>query len=139
MLAVALAGLGVYAPAMIARASTGPMEPVDFLTAPQQGWRFLLTAASQIKGARAGSPSAAREIAVRRFTGSSVQPTRVDLLWVPDRRVPLLRGGGRRVAAAKASLVWMVTGRTRPRGPLRTVGLIDFQTGALTYDVRTVR
>jgi hypothetical protein len=35
--------------------------------------------------------------------------------------------------------VWMVTGRTRPRGPLRTVGLIDFQTGALTFDVRTVR
>jgi hypothetical protein len=138
VLAVALAGLVVYAPAELARSSTGPMEPVDFLTAPQQGWRFLLTAASEIPSARAGTPAAARRLAVARFAGSSVQPTRVDLLWVPDHRVPL-RGAGSRSATAKAALVWMVTGRTRPGGPLRTVGLIDFESGALTYDVRSVR
>ena len=139
MLAVALSGVVIYAPAEWARSATGPNEPVDFLTRPQEGWKFMLAAASAIPTARAGTPSAARTLAVRDFAGSSVDPTRVDLLWVPTRRVRLIGGGGRRYATAKASLVWMVTGRTRPNGRLQTVGLIDYSSGKLTYDVRTAR
>jgi hypothetical protein len=138
VLAVALAGVVIYAPAEWARSATGPHEPVDFLTRPQEGWKFMLAAASAIPTARAGTPSAARALAVRDFARSSVDPTRVDLLWVPSRRVRLI-GGGRRYATAKANLVWMVTGRTRPNGPLETVGLIDYSSGKLTYDVRTAR
>ena len=33
--------------------------------------------------------------------------------------------------------MWRVSGRVRPGGPVLTVGLIDFATGELTYDVRT--
>jgi hypothetical protein len=139
VLAVALAGVAIYAPAELARSATGAREPVDFLTRPQEGWRFLLEAAFDIPTARAGTPSEARQLAVRDFAGTSVEPTRVDLLWVPDRRVQLEGGGGSAVAVAKARLVWMVTGRARPGGRLRTVGLIDYQSGELTYDVRTAR
>ena len=53
MLAVALVGVVVYGPALLARAATSPAEPVDFLTAPVDGWRFLLTAAVEIPDARA--------------------------------------------------------------------------------------
>jgi hypothetical protein len=54
---------------------------------------------------------------------------------VPDRRVPVRAGSGE--ATAKGRLVWGVSGRVRPGGPVQTVGLIDFATGELTYDVRT--
>jgi hypothetical protein len=139
VLAVALAGVVIYAPALMARAATGPHEPVDFLTQPQQGWSFVWDAAFQIKGARAGDPAAARRLAVADFAGTSVVPSRVELEWVPDRRVHLVGGGGSAPVTAKARLVWMVTGRVRPGGPIRTVGLIDFRSGRLTYDVRTAR
>jgi hypothetical protein len=49
------------------------------------------------------------------------------------------QGEGSREATATASLVWMVTGRPRANAPLGTVGLIDFRSGKLTYDVRTAR
>ena len=65
----------------------------------------------------------------------TVQPVRVDLLYVPNRRVPIGAGSGE--AMAKGRLVWRVSGRVRPGGPVLTVGLIDFATGELTYDVRT--
>jgi hypothetical protein len=135
VVAVLVAALLVYGPAELARRATGPGEPVDFLTQPQEGWKFVLTALDEIGSARAGSPAAARQAAVRAFSGTAVRPTRVDLLYVPDRRVPL--GKGSAVATANGRLVWMVSGRTRPGGPLVTVGLIDFRTGRLTYDVRT--
>ena len=138
MLAVALVGVVVYGPALLARAATSPAEPVDFLTAPVDGWRFLLTAAVEIPDARAATPAAARDLAVHDFAGSTVTPTRVDLVWTSNRRVRI-RGGGSTPVTAKGNLVWIVTGRTRAGGPLRTVGLIDFQTGQLTYDVRTAR
>jgi hypothetical protein len=136
ILAVVVAGTAIYGPAEIARSATGAREPVDFLTQPQEGWRFLLEAAFDIPNARAGSPSEARHLALHDFSGSAVQLTRVDLLWVPDRQVVLQGGGGSATATAKGRLVWTVTGRVRPGGPLRTVGLIDFRSGELTYDVR---
>jgi hypothetical protein len=135
---VAVAGLVIYAPALLARASTGSREPINFLTQPQQGWRFVLTAAAEIPSAHASTPGRARSLAVADFAGTAVQPVRVDLLWVPTRRVALL-GEGSRVATAKAALVWAVTGREQPGGSLRTIGLIDFRSGRLTYDVRTAR
>jgi hypothetical protein len=138
VLAVALVGVAVYAPALLARAATGPAEPGDFLTAPLEGWRFLVTAAFEIPGARAATPADARALAIRDFRGTTVVPTRVDLLWVPDRRVRL-QGEGSREATTKSSLVWMVTGRARATASVRTVGLIDFRSGKLTYDVRTAR
>ena len=64
-----------------------------------------------------------------------MQPVRVDLLYVPGLRVPV--GAGSDEATAKGRLVWRVSGRVRPDGPVQTVGLIDFATGELTYDVRT--
>ncbi|HYX83531.1 MAG TPA: hypothetical protein VE777_01050 [Gaiellales bacterium] len=135
VVAVLTAGVLVYGPAELARRSTGSGEPVDFLTHPQEGWRFVLTALDEIGSAQAGSPTRARDLAVRAFAGTSVEPVRVDLLYVPDRRVPLGAGSGE--VTAKGRLVWKVSGRTRPGGPIRTVGLIDFATGELTYDVRT--
>ena len=135
VIAVLAAAVLVYGPAELARRATGPGEPVKFLTQPQQGWRFMLDALGDIGSARAGSPARARALAVRAFAGTTVLPERVDLLYVPDLRVPL--GAGRRPLTAKASLVWRVSGQTRPGGRVQTVGLLDFASGRLTYRVGT--
>jgi hypothetical protein len=129
--AVLAAAVLVYGPAELARRATGPGEPVSFLTQPQQGWRFVLDALDAIGSARAGSPARAKALAVRAFAGTTVVPVRVDLLYVPDLRVPL--GAGRPQLVAKAKLVWRVSGQTRPGGRVHTVGLLDFVTGRLTY------
>jgi hypothetical protein len=121
----------VYGPAELARRATGPGEPVSFLTEPQQGWRFMLDALEGIGSARAASPASAKALAVRAFAGTSLLPERVDLLYVPSLRVP--DGAGRRPLMAKAPLVWRVTGQTRPGGRVRTIGLLDFASGRLTY------
>jgi hypothetical protein len=129
--AVLAAAVLVYGPAELARRATGPGEPVSFLTQPQQGWRFVLDALDSIGSARAGSPGRAKALAVRAFAGTTVVPVRVDLLYVPNLRVPA--GAGRPPLAAKAKLVWRVSGQTRPGGRVYTVGLLDFVTGRLTY------
>jgi hypothetical protein len=129
--AVLAAAVLVYGPAELARRATGPGEPVSFLTQPQQGWRFVLDALDSIGSARAGSPARAKALAVRAFAGTTVVPVRVDLLYVPDLRVPA--GAGRPPLVAKAKLVWRVSGQTRPGGRVHTVGLLDFVTGRLTY------
>lgn len=131
LIALLAAAVVVYGPAELARRATGPGEPVSFLTQPQQGWRFMLDALDGIGSARAGSPARARALAVQAFAGTSMLPERVDLLYVPDLRVP--DGAGRRPLAANAALVWRVTGQTRPGGRVRTIGLLDFASGRLTY------
>jgi hypothetical protein len=136
VLAVALAGAALYAPAYVARAATGPGEPVDFLKRPEEGWRFVLAAVRAVPSARLSRPALAAEQARRVFAGQPIQPTRVTLLYLPDRVVTVGRGKGRRRLAANARLIWRIVGRVRPGGPLVTVGLMDFSSGALIYDVR---
>jgi hypothetical protein len=128
---VLAAAVLVYGPAELARRATGPGEPVSFLTEPQQGWHFVFDALDSIGSARAGSPARAKALAVRAFAGTTVLPVRVDLLYVPNLRVPA--GAGRPPLVAKAKLVWRVSGQTRPGGRVHTVGLLDFVTGRLTY------
>jgi hypothetical protein len=131
LIAVLVGALLLYGPAELARRATGPGEPVSFLTQPQAGWRFMLDALDAVGSARAGSPASARALAVRAFAGTGMLPERVDLLYVPSLRVP--GGAGTPPLTAKAALVWKVTGQTRPGGRVRTIGLLDFASGRLTY------
>src|SRR3954470_144508 len=107
IVAVLVAGTLVCAPAELARRSTGQGEPVDFLTHPQEGWHFVADALRQIGSAPAGAPAHAGALAAAAFPAAAVQPVRVDLLYVPDRRVPL--GAGSAEATAKGRLVWRVS------------------------------
>jgi hypothetical protein len=136
VLVVGIVGALVYVPAYLARASTASDEPVDFLTQPEAGWEFMITALGDLRGARLGSPSAARQAAVRMFSGSRVRPSRVDLMYLPDRVIKLHLAKGTRDLAANAKLVWRVTGRAGVGEPLVTVAVMDFRTGEVIYDVR---
>ena len=140
VLAVLALGAALYVPAYIARSATAPGQRVDVLSQPLQAWRFLAEAVREVPDARAGTPAEARNIAVRVFSDGRVQPVRVDLLWLPDRvfrlRTTSDSGQGTRDLTTNARLVWKVAGRTRPDGPLETVGLIDLATGTVIYDSR---
>lgn len=136
VLLVVVLGAALYAPAFVARSATSPDEPVDFLARPVEGWRFMLDAVRSVPDARAGSPGEARDLAVARFGDGTVQPVRVDLLYLPDERYTLHTRQGSRDLATKARLVWKVAGRTAPGGPVETVGLIDLASGTVIYDAR---
>jgi hypothetical protein len=135
-LAVVVAGAVVYLPAELAIRATGPQEPVSFLSHPLEGWRFLLAVVDARGSAVAGTPQSARAIALHSFDDGRLRPSRVDLLWLPDRRVALRSLQGSAQVATKSRLVWMVTGRSGPTGPSVTVGLIDFASGKVIYDGR---
>jgi len=138
-LAVAVLGLVVYLPAELARRSTGPGEPVNFLSHPLEGWRFVAAVALERGGAAAGTPSQARAIALRTFDDGRLRPERVSLLWLPDRRiqVPTLQGSA--MVPTNSRLVWKVTGRRGPGGPEVVLGLIDFASGQVIYDGRLAK
>jgi hypothetical protein len=137
--AVVVAGAVVYLPAELAARSTAPDEPVSFLSNPAEGWRFVWTVARARPGAVAGTPAAAKRLALRAFDDGVLMPARVDLLWLPDERVSLQTLQGSAPVATKSRLVWKVTGRRGAHGRLATIGLIDFSTGRVIWDARLVR
>ena len=137
--AVVLAGAVVYLPAELAARSTAADEPVSFLSNPMEGWRFVWTVARERPGAVAGSPAAARRIALGAFDDGTLRPARVDLLWLPAGRVQLRTLQGSEQLTTKSQLVWKVTGRRGTHGALVSIGLIDFATGRVIYDGRVAR
>ena len=138
-LAVAVLGAVVYVPAELARRSTGPGEPVDFLSHPLEGWRFVVDVARERGDAAAGTPAAARGIALRTFYDGQLRPERVSPPWLPDRSVRLRTLQGSAVVSTNSRLVWKVTGRRGPSGPDVALGLIDFASGRVIYDGRVAR
>jgi hypothetical protein len=137
--AVVIVGAAVYLPAELATRSTAADEPISFLTNPVQGWRFVWAVARERPGAVAGSPAAARQLALHTFDDGVLRPARVDLLWLPDEHVTLQTLQGSDQLATKSQLVWKVTGRRGAHGALVTIGLIDFATGKVIYDGRVAR
>src|SRR5947199_170014 len=77
---VALLGAAIYLPAWIAQSATAPDGPVNFLTSPEQGWRFVWDAVREVPDAHAGSPQAAGRAAVRPFADEAMLRTRYRLL-----------------------------------------------------------
>jgi hypothetical protein len=138
-LAVAVLGAVVYVPAELARHSTGPGEPVDFLSHPLEGWRFVVEVARDRGDAVAGTPAAARAIALHTFDDGVLRPERVSLLWLPDESVRLRTLQGSAVVSTNSRLVWKVTGRRGRSGPDMALGLIDFASGRVIYDARVAR
>ena len=99
VIAVALLGLAIYLPAYVARSATAPDGPVDFLSSPLDGWRFMVDATREVPDARVGTPAEARARAVSLFAATGVQPTRVDLLYVPGGELRGRIGAGEPRAA----------------------------------------
>lgn len=138
-----LAAAGViallWAPSLVARSYTTPAQPIDFLTRPDKGWRFLYDTVRLSRSAKLGSEGPALETAKRIWPRANG----VELVYLEGPvTVPVAPGGitppdrARRVRP-RSRLTWFVRGRIGDR-PTQVVGLLDFRSGRVIWDLRRV-
>ena len=134
----ALAAL--WAPSLVARTYTTPAQPIDFLSRPDKGWRFLYDTVRLSRHAKLGSDGPALQRARQVWPRAEA----VELVYlVRPVTVPVATGGlapppGARTVRPRSHLTWFVRGRLGNR-PRQIVGLLDFRSGRVIWDLRRAR
>ena len=130
----------VWAPSLIARSYTTGAQPIDFLRRPDRGWRFLYDSVRLSRGAKLGSEGPALETAKRIWRRADA----VELVYLTGPvTVPVPTGAvapppRARTVRPRSRLTWFVSGRIRSSGPRQVIGLIDFRSGRVIWDLRRV-
>ncbi|MGB0613269.1 MAG: hypothetical protein ACPHET_01375 [Miltoncostaeaceae bacterium] len=115
----------------------------DYLANPAAGWGFLWEAAVASRNPRLGTADAAWQQASQAWAGAPAVASDVSLRAIPDDwTVPVPTGGTgplpvRRAVQVDDELNWVVTGRVNG-GPLQVIGLLDYRTGRVAWDIRPV-
>ncbi len=129
----------LWTPSLVARSYTTSAQPIDFLTRPDKGWRFLYDTVRLSRNAKLGSDGAALQRARQLWPRVEA----VELVYlVRPVTVPVVTGGltpplrARRVRPL-SSLTWFVPGRIGGR-PRQVVGLVDYRSGRVIWDLRRV-
>jgi hypothetical protein len=149
---VVLALIVFCAPAVVAQTVTSPSEPLSFLARPWTGWTFAGSVLVDSFSAKASSPGSALRAARRAFQPHAhapgvatpdPQPRAVQLLYLPGSTKVTIEtelGGKRRHERVDPPhpLVWLVLGRVGSDGSDSSIGLLDFTTGHLVWDVRSM-
>ncbi len=129
----------LWAPSFVARTYTTSAQPIDFLSRPDKGWRFLYDTVRLSRHARLGSDGPALQRARQLWPRTEA----VKLVYlVRPVTVPVAAGGltpppGTRLVRPRSRLTWFVTGRIGQR-PRQVVGLLDFRSGRVIWDLRSV-
>ncbi len=141
LLAVALV-LGAWVPTLVAHHyADGPGGAEVNRARVDHGWRFLIDAVRESRGARLGDDAAALQQAQRIWSRPSGRAVRVDLTYQDGAFVvPVPRGaehppGGRDVARPRSPFGWVVWGHVRG-GPEQMIGLLDYASGTVAWDIR---
>jgi hypothetical protein len=132
----------LWAPSFVA---TGYAEqPVStYLANPAAGWAFLWEAVTASRNPRLGTADAAMLQASQVWAGPPAVATDVSLKAIPSPwDVPVPAGGtaplpARDQARPADELNWVVSGRVRG-GPEQVIGLLDYRTGRVAWDIRPV-
>ena len=143
---VALIAAGVvvvaWIPSLIATAYAE--EPASaYLENPAQGWAFLWEAVTASRNPRLGTSDAAMQQASQVWAGAPAVASDVSLKAIPDGWDVPVPPGGTTPAAARAEanpadeLNWVVSGRVMG-GPEQVIGLLDYRTGRVAWDIRPV-
>ncbi len=128
----------LWTPSLVARTYTTSAQPIDFLSRPDKGWRFLYDTVRLSRGAKLGSEGPARETANRVWRRVDA----VDLVYlVRPVTIPIPPGGltpprPQRVRP-RSRLTWFVEGRIGNRAR-QVIGLIDYRSGRVIWDLRRV-
>lgn len=137
---VAVAALAaLWAPSLVARTYTTPAQPIDFLSRPDKGWRFLYDTVRLSRHAKLGSDGSALQRARQVWPRADA----VELVYlVRPVTVPVATGGlnppvSARTLRPRSRLTWFVRGRIGSR-PRQVVGLLDFRSGRVIWDLRRV-
>jgi hypothetical protein len=146
----AVVALGVlWAPSLVARHYAVGAASADILTRPDKGWQFLYHVMRLSRHAQLGSGSSAMDQADELWPGPPARAVSVRLVYLDGPlTVAVPPGGtrpaaGRRVARPRSELAWLVTGRVRRLvggtlriGPRQTIGLLDYRSGRVVWDIR---
>ena len=130
----------VWLPSLVARTYTTSAQPIDFLTRPDKGWRFLVDTVRLSRSARLGSEGQA----LARAKGFWRRAESVELVYLEHPvTVPVAAGGiapppRARLVRPRSRLTWFVTGRITPARPRQIIGLIDYKSGRVIWDLRRV-
>ncbi len=128
-----------WAPAFVARSHTTPAQPIDFVSRPDKGWRFLYDSIRLSRHAKLGSDAPALQRAQQIWP----RVDDVELVYLVEPvTVPVAAGGldappTARLARPRSRLTWFVHGRMGAR-PRQIVGLLDFASGRIVWDLRRV-
>ncbi len=145
IVAVVLSVVVFWAPSFVAARYSNDVVHSDVPGHPIRGWHFLMDAVRSSRKAAAGTEGHARGIAARHWWLSRVRVDSLQLVYVeqPIVTIPVPIGGLRRAVAERtlrtnARFVWFVRGRIGVR-PEQIVGLINFQTGRVVWDILRTR
>ena len=134
---VVLAAL--WTPSFVARTYTTSAQPIDFLSRPDKGWRFLYDTVRLSRHAKLGSD----EPALQRARQVWPRTESVELVYlVRPVTVPVAAGGltaplAARTVRPRTRLTWFVRGPIGGR-PRQIIGLLDFRSGRVIWDLRRV-
>lgn len=113
----------------------------EYLQNPARGWAFLWEAVTASRNPRLGTADAAMQEAGQVWAGQPAVATDVSLKAIPDPwHVPVATGGTaippvRDVVQPADELQWVVEGSVKG-GPAQVIGLLDYRTGHVTWDIR---
>jgi hypothetical protein len=133
-----------YLPSLVAFRYTAATQNTGFLTHPWRSWSFIITALTVPGDSRLKTSGIALRAADAHFRGSSIDPHKVRLLFLPKRKPYTFthRLGDRTVTTTITPpyrFVWQVSGHIDGvSGPDTVVALLDYRTGRVLYDVRAV-
>ncbi len=130
----------IWTPSLVATAYAE--EPAStYLANPAEGWAFLWEAVTASRNPRLGTSDAAMQQASQVWAGPPAVAGGVSLKMIPvGWAVPVPAGGARpiptrREATPEADLNWVVTGRVGT-GPDQIIGLLDYRSGRVEWDIR---
>lgn len=133
----------VWAPSLVATRYAERPTATEFLANPVEGWMFLKEAVTASRNPRLGTADAAMQQASQVWAGPPAVATDVALKSIPSQwDVPVVPGAAqplpaRRMATPEDELNWVVKGRVKG-GPEQVIGLLDYRTGRVEWDIRPV-
>jgi hypothetical protein len=131
--------IGFWVPSFVARNYTNAAQPIDFLSHPDKGWRFLYDTVRLTRHASLGSEGPALQRARQVWPRSDG----VELVYLEGPvTVPVAQGGfappaARRTVRPRSRLTWFVYGHIGSRSR-QVVGLLDMRSGRVVWDLRRV-
>lgn len=143
--AVPVAALVLWAPSFVAEIYDGDgfagVPGGDYLTHPENGWRFLVDAVRESRGTRLGTAEDALNQARDIWAGPPAVADDVRLVSGSAPFRVAIPAGGTPPAAAKAvvrprsDLTWVVLGHVGS-GPRQPIGMLDYASGRVTWNIR---
>jgi hypothetical protein len=132
----------LYFPSLVAFRYTAPPQNVTFLYKPWKSWSFAYTALTVPGDAKLKTSGEALREAKKVWPGPTPSVDEVRVLFVDEGQPYEFTHsvGGRDVTTTVVppyDFVWQVRGAVAKGGDENIVGLLDYRSGDVLYDVRT--